>query len=146
MLQDAPTLTLHAGLFLSACGWTLVFLCRFPAGCFSALCTHVFFFVVILCNLLGGVSLFPSLQHRDLTAASFPISDGQRRTCRRQLFSLPSANETFAIGKCLAGRRQNSYRINGKQKVCQRQIFSLSSANLLPAARGNHRAEPRKEK
>ena len=59
------------------------------------------------------------------------FADGQRRTCRLQIFSLPSANETFAIGKCLAGRRQISYRINGKLLVCHRQIFSLPPANFL---------------
>ena len=51
------------------------------------------------------------------------FADGQRRTCRLQIFSLLSANETFAIGKCLAGRRQNSYRINGKFFICHREIF-----------------------
>ena len=50
------------------------------------------------------------------------FADGQRRTCRRQIFSLPSANETFADGKCLAGRRQISYRINGKYLFCHREI------------------------
>ena len=50
------------------------------------------------------------------------FADGQRRTCRLQIFSLPSANENFAVGKCLAGRRQNSYRINGKFLVCHREI------------------------
>ena len=79
------------------------------------------------------------------------FADGQRRTCRLQIFSLPSANENFADGKCPAGRRQvsrwptasvpladgkcpagrrqNSYRINGKYKFCQRQIFCLPTAN-----------------
>ena len=52
------------------------------------------------------------------------FADGQRRTCRRQIFCLPSANETFADCKCLAGRRQNSYRINGKCKKSNRQISS----------------------
>ena len=56
------------------------------------------------------------------------FADGQRRTCRLQIFTLPSANETFAIGKCLAGRRQNSYRINGKINFSHRQIFCLPSA------------------
>ena len=50
------------------------------------------------------------------------FADGQRRTCRLQIFSLPSANETFAIGKCPAGRRQISYRIIGKFFICHRQI------------------------
>ena len=59
------------------------------------------------------------------------FADGQRRTRRLQIFCLPSANETFAIGKCLADRRQNSYRINGKLLVCHRQIFSLPPANFL---------------
>ena len=54
------------------------------------------------------------------------FADGQRRTCRLQIFSLPSANETFAIGKCLAGRRQISYRINGKFLVCHREICSFA--------------------
>ena len=52
------------------------------------------------------------------------FADGQRRTCRLQIFCLPSANETFADCKCLAGRRQNSYRINGKCKKSNRQISS----------------------
>ena len=51
------------------------------------------------------------------------FADGQRRTCRLQIFSLPTANEMFAIGKCLAGRRQISYRIIGK-------FFCLPSANF----------------
>ena len=54
------------------------------------------------------------------------FADGQRRTCRLPIFCLPSANETFADGKCLAGRRQNSYRINGKFFVCHRQIFQCA--------------------
>ncbi|HIW35700.1 MAG TPA: hypothetical protein IAA30_01815 [Candidatus Treponema faecavium] len=58
------------------------------------------------------------------------FADGQRRTCRLQIFSLPSANETFAIGKCLAGRRQISYRINGKCKICNRQMRRLQAGKL----------------
>ena len=46
-----------------------------------------------------------------LSGKNFAI--GQRDTCRRQTFHLPSANKKFAIGKCLAGHRQNSCLING---------------------------------
>ena len=59
------------------------------------------------------------------------FADGQRLTCRLQIFSLPSANETFAIGKCLAGRRQISYRIHGKYKFCNRQIVILLNGNFF---------------
>ena len=56
------------------------------------------------------------------------FADGQRRTCRLQIFCLPSANEKFADCKCLAGRRQISYRINGKSEFC-RWHFSMQQAS-----------------
>ena len=52
---------------------------------------------------------------------------GQRATCRLQIFSLPSANKKFADGKCAAGHRQNSLRINGKIKFSNRQIPYITS-------------------
>ena len=62
---------------------------------------------------------------------------GQRRTCRLQIFCLPSANEKFADGECLAGRRQISYPINGKFKISNRQIFYLPSGNSFSFLAGN---------
>ncbi|HIW36287.1 MAG TPA: hypothetical protein IAA30_04830 [Candidatus Treponema faecavium] len=50
------------------------------------------------------------------------FADGQRDTCNRQTFSLPTANKKFAVGKCTAGHRQNLCLINGKIKFCHRQI------------------------
>ncbi|HIW35744.1 MAG TPA: hypothetical protein IAA30_02035 [Candidatus Treponema faecavium] len=56
-----------------------------------------------------------------LSGKKFAI--GQRRTCRLQIFSLPTANRKFAVGKCAAGHRQNSCLINGKIKFSRWQIL-----------------------
>ena len=48
------------------------------------------------------------------------FADGQRRTCRLQI---------FADCKCLAGRRQISYRIHDKIKFCHREMSWRCAAN-----------------
>ncbi|HIW36840.1 MAG TPA: hypothetical protein IAA30_07650 [Candidatus Treponema faecavium] len=68
-----------------------------------------------------------------LSGKNFAI--GQRGTCNRQTFHLPTANKKFAVGKCAAGHRQNSLGINGKKKFCHRQIFIFLTGNLSVCTR-----------
>ena len=49
---------------------------------------------------------------------------GQRDTCNRQTFHLPTASKKFADCKCAAGHRQILCGINGKFYICHR-LFLL---------------------
>ena len=66
---------------------------------------------------------------------NLPSASGALADCK--IFCLPSANEKFADGECLAGRRQISLPINGKFKICHREIFYLPTGNSFSFLAGN---------
>ena len=131
MFPAGVTLRVHTAFFLILCN-LLSWGGRNPAACklevesphSLAICKlcglRKFADGCQLCHLKTNIFADGKIKFCHLSGMIF--ADGQRRTCRRQIFSLPSANENFADCKCLAGRRQNSYRINGKFFISHRQI------------------------
>ena len=115
---------------VSTDGLRVFFCLQSPSG--AALCARVFLcmstHVFFLCYSLQFAFLWRGMQFAGgkftfcrLSGKKFAV--GQRDTCNRQTFTLPTANQKFAVGKCAAGHRQNSCLINGKIKFCHRQIF-----------------------